>query len=83
MINSIGNLAGFAGPYAMGKLKDVTGTYAVGLLCLAAVGLIATAIVLTLEHDAAIEWAPGDKAPGGGGVSGTAPNSAVGRGEPR
>ena len=67
----------------MGKLKDVTGTYAVGLLCLAAVGLIATAIVLTLEHDAAIEWAPGDKAPGGGGVSGTAPNSAVGRSEPR
>ena len=83
MINSIGNLAGFGGPYAMGKLKDVTGTYAVGLLCLAAVGLIATAIVLTLEHDAAIEWAPGDKAPGGGGVSGTAPSSAVGRGEPR
>jgi MFS family permease len=83
MINSIGNLAGFGGPYAMGKLKDVTGTYAVGLLCLAAVGLIATAIVLTLEHDPAIEWAPGDKAPGGGGVSGTAPNSAVGRSEPR
>ena len=37
MINSIGNLAGFAGPYAMGWIKDSTGTYAGGLLSLAAV----------------------------------------------
>ena len=38
MINSIGNLAGFAGPYAMGWIKDSTGSYAGGLLSLAAVG---------------------------------------------
>jgi nitrate/nitrite transporter NarK len=82
MINSIGNLAGFGGPYAMGKLKDVMGTYTVGLLCLTAVGLIATVIVLTLEHDAAIEWAPGDKARGGSRVSGT-PGSAASRSEPQ
>ena len=36
MINSIGNLAGFAGPFAMGWLKDQTGTYTGGLLTLAA-----------------------------------------------
>ena len=30
LINSIGNLAGFAGPYAMGLFKDWTGTYTVG-----------------------------------------------------
>ena len=32
LINSLGNLAGFAGPYAMGRLKDLTGTYTGGLL---------------------------------------------------
>ena len=46
LINSIGNLAGFAGPYAMGSIKDMTGSYTGGLLSLSAVGLIAMAIVL-------------------------------------
>src|SRR4051812_15713625 len=55
MINSIGNLAGFAGPYAMGLFKDWTGTYTVGLLTLSAAGLIAMAIVLLLPHDAKLE----------------------------
>ena len=40
LINSIGNLAGFAGPYAMGSIKDMTGSYTGGLLSLSAVGLI-------------------------------------------
>jgi ACS family tartrate transporter-like MFS transporter len=61
MINSIGNLAGFSGPYAMGRLKDLTGTYTVGLLSLSAVGLIATVIVLLLPHDAAVEWKPAEE----------------------
>jgi MFS transporter, ACS family, tartrate transporter len=51
LINSIGNLAGFAGPYAMGSIKDMTGSYTGGLLSLSAVGLIAMAIVLALRHD--------------------------------
>jgi nitrate/nitrite transporter NarK len=55
LINSIGNLAGFAGPYAMGLLKDWTGTYTVGLLTLSAAGLIAMVIVLLLPHDTALE----------------------------
>ena len=33
-INSLGNLSGFAGPYAMGYLKDLTGNFTVGLLLL-------------------------------------------------
>src|SRR5205823_2640693 len=45
LINSIGNLAGFAGPYAMGRIKDVTGSYTGGLLSLAAAGFTAAAIV--------------------------------------
>jgi MFS transporter, ACS family, tartrate transporter len=56
MINSIGNLAGFAGPYAMGWIKDSTGTYAGGLLSLAAASVIAMIIVLALEHDRSLEW---------------------------
>jgi ACS family tartrate transporter-like MFS transporter len=49
LINSIGNLAGFAGPYAMGRIRDLTGTYTGGLLLLSAFGFIAMAIVLTLD----------------------------------
>jgi MFS transporter, ACS family, tartrate transporter len=57
VINSIGNLAGFAGPFAMGWIKDQTGSYAGGLLLLAGLGVIAMAIVLTLGHDDAAERA--------------------------
>ncbi|MFN5719019.1 MAG: MFS transporter, partial [Bradyrhizobium sp.] len=31
-INSLGNLSGFAGPFAMGYLKDLTGGFTAGLL---------------------------------------------------
>ena len=58
VINSIGNLAGFAGPFAMGWIKDHTGSYTGGLLLLAAFGLIATGIVLVLGHREVTERAP-------------------------
>lgn len=58
VINSIGNLAGFAGPFAMGWIKDHTGSYAGGLLLLAGLGIIAGGIVLSLRHDDALERAP-------------------------
>ena len=58
VINSIGNLAGFAGPFAMGWIKDETGSYAGGLLLLAALGLMAIGVVLALGHDHALERAP-------------------------
>lgn len=35
LINSIGNLAGYLGPFAMGYLKDLTGSYASGLVIVA------------------------------------------------
>ncbi|PYQ98124.1 MAG: MFS transporter [Acidobacteria bacterium] len=59
LINSIGNLAGFAGPYAMGRIKDVTGSYTGGLLSLSAVGFIAMIIVLALHSDHSLERVPG------------------------
>ena len=58
IINSIGNLSGFAGPYLMGYIKDRTGSFDNGLLCLAAFGFIAMVIVLVLNHDSALEQAP-------------------------
>ncbi len=51
VINSIGNLAGFAGPFAMGWIRDETGSYAGGLLLLAAFGIIAMGILLMIGHD--------------------------------
>jgi nitrate/nitrite transporter NarK len=58
VINSIGNLAGFAGPFAMGWIKDHSGSYAGGLLLLTALGIIAMGIVLILGHDDAAERSP-------------------------
>jgi ACS family tartrate transporter-like MFS transporter len=58
VINSIGNLAGFAGPFAMGWIKDHTGSYTGGLLLLAGLGVIATGIVISLSHNDALERAP-------------------------
>jgi MFS transporter, ACS family, tartrate transporter len=53
VINSVGNLAGFVGPFAMGWIKDHTGSYTGGLLLLAALGFIAMGIVLILGGDEA------------------------------
>jgi D-galactonate transporter len=62
VINSIGNLAGFAGPFAMGWIKDHTGSYAGGLLLLAGLGVIAMGVVLSLSHNDALERAPASTA---------------------
>ena len=50
LINSIGNLAGFAAPFAVGWIKDATGSYTGGLLTLSAAGLTAAVIVIALHH---------------------------------
>jgi len=58
VINSIGNLAGFFGPYAMGWIKDATGSFSGGLLLIAGLAIVAMAIVLALGHNTALERAP-------------------------
>jgi ACS family tartrate transporter-like MFS transporter len=45
-INSVGNLGGFVGPYAVGWIKDATGSFAGGLYALA--GLAVVAAVTTI-----------------------------------
>ncbi|MFM0239353.1 MFS transporter [Paraburkholderia phytofirmans] len=58
-VNSLGNLAGFFGPYAMGWIKDSTGGFGAGLLCLAGAGLVGVAAVLLLHHDPSLEASAG------------------------
>lgn len=58
IINSIGNLSGFAGPYVMGYLREQTGGFGAGLWCLAVCGAVALAIVLALGHDTTLERTP-------------------------
>lgn len=49
LINSAGNLGGFAGPYVIGYLVDKTGSYTGGLMYLVASGLVGSALVLSLR----------------------------------
>ncbi|MFO1075701.1 MAG: MFS transporter [Geminicoccaceae bacterium] len=48
IINSIGNLAGFVGPYLVGYLKDQTGSTVIGMHLLAGALVIGAAAVLTV-----------------------------------
>ncbi|MBR0935695.1 MFS transporter [Bradyrhizobium jicamae] len=54
-INSLGNLSGFAGPFAMGYLKDLTGGFTAGLLLLALMGLIGALVAIRLRIDPLLE----------------------------
>jgi ACS family tartrate transporter-like MFS transporter len=58
LINSIGNLGGFVGPYVLGYLKDATGTYEAGLYFLAIMALISGAIAFFTVRPAAEAMAP-------------------------
>ena len=47
-INSIGNLAGFVGPFLIGAIKDATGSFTLGLLPLIAFAVVAGFVVLAM-----------------------------------
>ncbi|AEN90314.1 putative permease transmembrane protein [Priestia megaterium WSH-002] len=51
IINSIGNLGGFVGPYAVGWLKDSTGNMQSGLIFLSIILIIAFILVLAMKFD--------------------------------
>lgn len=46
LINSLGNLSGFVGPYLVGWLKDMTGTTATGLYAVAGLEVLCTVLIL-------------------------------------
>ncbi len=49
LINSVGNLGGFLGPYIVGYLTDRTGSYIAGIYYLMAAGLVGGVTVLSLR----------------------------------
>ncbi len=54
LINSVGNLGGFAGPYAVGWLKDKTGSFVAGMsfivVSILIAGLLATRLRMPEKH---------------------------------
>jgi ACS family tartrate transporter-like MFS transporter len=55
-VNSFGNLGGFVGPYALGVLKDATGSTTGALLGLATMAFAAAAMCLVLRRQAAFAF---------------------------
>lgn len=49
LINSLGNLGGWAGPYVVGFLSKATGSYFGGVLYLSASALMAAVLVLSIR----------------------------------
>jgi MFS transporter, ACS family, tartrate transporter len=58
LINAVGNLGGFLGPYLMGLIQDATGSFPLGLLAIATGSIVAGVVVLLLGHDQRLEAAP-------------------------
>jgi ACS family tartrate transporter-like MFS transporter len=62
LINSIGNLGGFVGPYLVGLVEDATGSTDGGLIVLAAILLAGSVLATRVAHDRELERAPRDEA---------------------
>jgi nitrate/nitrite transporter NarK len=50
LINTMGAMGGFVGPYLVGYLKDTTGSYEAGMIGMAAVLAVATLLTLSLQY---------------------------------
>jgi ACS family tartrate transporter-like MFS transporter len=48
LINAVGGLAGFFGPFVVGAIKDATGSYSWGMIVVAGCALVAAVIVVAL-----------------------------------
>ena len=59
LINSIGNLGGFIGPFLIGWLKDKRGSYADGLYAVAAMLALSAVVMLALSYQSARRCASG------------------------
>jgi ACS family tartrate transporter-like MFS transporter len=60
LINSVGNLGGFLGPFMFGLIKDATGSDMLALLSLAGAPVVCTVLLLALGHDRRLERIPVD-----------------------
>jgi MFS transporter, ACS family, tartrate transporter len=50
MINSVGNLGGFVGPFAIGWLKNETGSYSAGLYVVGATLAVSAVVTVLLSR---------------------------------
>jgi nitrate/nitrite transporter NarK len=57
IVNSIGNLGGFVGPYAIGWIKNASGEITLGLVVLAAGPIMAGVVTFLMGHDLKMEIA--------------------------
>ncbi len=55
LINSIGNIGGFVGPYLVGWLRDLTGSPTIGLAALGSCYLLTGVVTLWVGHDSRVE----------------------------
>ena len=58
LINAVGNLGGFVGPYLMGWMRDVSGSYSAGIGVLAAAATMSGLLVLTVKRGRESNQAP-------------------------
>jgi ACS family tartrate transporter-like MFS transporter len=58
LINALGNLGGFFGPYVFGLIKDATGSFTFGLVAIAAGPIVSALVILALGHDRRLELSP-------------------------
>jgi len=55
MINSVGNLGGFLGPWVFGLVKDATGSVNIALLCMSSATIVSAIAVVAAGHDRRME----------------------------
>jgi cyanate permease len=77
MINSIGNLGGFAGPYLVGLMKDATGSTDGGLVALAVILAFGALLATRVTHVRETEEAPERRTGRFTRETGEAPREAV------
>jgi nitrate/nitrite transporter NarK len=58
MINAIGNLGAWLGPWMFGLVKDATGSDNMALLCIASGPLVSAIAVVLAGHDRRLERIP-------------------------
>jgi MFS transporter, ACS family, tartrate transporter len=58
LINSLGNLSGFVDPYAVGAIKDLTGSFSGGLQLISIFGVISLLILAVMTPGRATRLAP-------------------------
>jgi MFS family permease len=65
LINTMGNVAGFAAPYITGWLKDATGDYKVSMFVVGGFMLLSAILMTLLSRRKQVELAPGTEVPVG------------------